>query len=276
MTVFSTLSSWLGGTTPRTRRLADMAAFRAQVIAAIEREPDVDEVVANAGDPAKLEIKIAGQPATADLTTIFGHLKAYPDEDVDSAVGRIVRSLIEPKPTTVSADSIVALVRSRDYIDLVAKTGTDMYHEPLGADLAVVYMVDRPDSMLSITRQDVQQLDLQSLRQAAYNNLRRHLAKVVADDRSPVGVLYYVEGNTMLSTSLVLVDAFWRSIAARFPGDVLIALPRKDQLFIFDEAHPEAMSVARRLIEVTTGENFNLLSPHLYARRGGRIVMVED
>jgi uncharacterized protein YtpQ (UPF0354 family) len=276
MTVFSTLSSWLGGTT-RTRRLADMAAFRAHVIAAIEREPDVDEVVANASDPAKFEIRMGARSATGDLTNTFGHLKAYPNEDVDSAVARIVRSVIEPKPTTVSADSIVALIRSQDYIDLIAKTGTDIYHEPFGADLDIVYMVDRPDSMLSITCQDVQQLNLPSLRQAAYNNLRRQLAKLVADDRSPVGVLYYVEGNTMLSTSLLLLEEFWRSIATRFPGDVLIALPRKDQLFIFDAAHPEAMSVARRLIEVTTGENFNLLSPHLYARRGGgRIVRVED
>ncbi|HWI86318.1 MAG TPA: hypothetical protein VNT42_08365, partial [Sphingomonas sp.] len=91
------------------------------------------------------------------------------------------------------------------------------------------------------------------------------------------GVLYYVEGNTMLSTSLILLDDFWKFVAARFPGNVLIALPRKDQLFLFDDDGNAASRAAiRRLIDVTFEDNFNLLSRRLYARRGGTIVAVTD
>jgi len=77
----------------------------------------------------------------------------------------------------------------------------------------------------------------------------------------------------MLSTSLILLEDFWKSVARRFPGDVLIALPRKDQLFVFDD-NPNARAGARRLIDETISEGFNLLSSGLYARRGGKIEAV--
>ena len=80
----------------------------------------------------------------------------------------------------------------------------------------------------------------------------------------------------MLSTGLILLDEFWKSIETRFPGDVLIAVPRRDQLFIFDDGNSSAKALARRLIDVTTRENFNLLSEKLYARRNGEIVLVGD
>jgi hypothetical protein len=56
---------------------------------------------------------------------------------------------------------------------------------------------------------------------------------------------------------------------------VLIALPRKDQLFLFDDK-PEFHAGVRRLIDVTFQDNFNLLSPQLYARRNGKIEAVLD
>jgi uncharacterized protein YtpQ (UPF0354 family) len=137
-------------------------------------------------------------------------------------------------------------------------------------------MVDRPDSMSPLAQKDVAGKDLQSLRKIALNNIRQHLTKVVADDQLKLGVLYFVEGNTMLSTGLVLIDEFWTSIEGRFPGDVLIALPRRDQLFIFEDGNSAARALARRLIGVTTRDNLNLLSQKLYARRGGKIVLVTD
>ena len=81
----------------------------------------------------------------------------------------------------------------------------------------------------------------------------------------------------MLSTGLVILDEFWKSIATRFPGDVLFALPRRDQLFIFkDDGNARTKALAHHLIKVTFEENFNLLSPLLYARRMGQIVVVSD
>ncbi len=272
MTWLAALSSWLGRAKADKRRFTNIAEFRELVIAAFRRQPGVDSVVADSGDPAKLAIAMDGRSVTGDLTNIFGYLNNYPDEDADRTIARFIRSIIDVKTRIVSDENIVAVIRNREYIDNFLRRGLDILHEPLGADLTTLYMADRPDSMSPLTAKDVPGKDLQNVRQIAFANMRRWLPKVVNDNQLRLGVLYFVEGNTMLSTSLILLDEFWKSIETRFPGDVLIALPRRDQLFIFDDGNTAAEAMARRMIDVTTRENFNLLSQKLYARRHGKIV----
>jgi len=276
MTLLSVLSSWLTSASAKKRRFADVAEFREFVIAACKREPAIDNAVIDSSDPAKFKITMGEKSLTCDVTNIFGHLGAYPDEDADKAIARSIRSFTDAKAGIVSDDDIVAVIRNRDYIDYVRGMGIDILCEPFGADLMIAYMADRPDSMSPIAPQNIPGKNLQSVREAAHTNMRKWLPKLVADGQLQLGILYFVEDNTMLSTGLLLLDEFWKSIEARFPGDVLIALPRRDQLFIFDDGNSAAKPLARRLIDVTTRENFNLLSDKLYARRNGEIVLVAD
>ena len=106
------------------------------------------------------------------------------------------------------------------------------------------------------------------------HNVRKWLSRVKSDDRLRVTTLYFIEGNTLLSPTLILLDEFWASIKGRYPGDVLIAVPRRDQLFIFND-NAEGPALARRMIDVTFKDNLNLLSDRIYARRNGKIVAVE-
>ena len=260
-------------------RFADIAEFRELVIAAFRRQPGVNSVVADSTDPAKFVIAMGGRSAAGDVTNIFGYLNNYLNEDADRQIDRFVLSLIDiidVKARTVSDENIVAVIRNQEYIDHITKKGLDFLLEPLGADLTIVYMADRPDSMSPLRAKDVPGKDLQNVRETAFTNMRPWLPKVVADGQLRLGVLYFVEGNTMLSTSLILLDEFWKSIETRFPGDVLIALPRRDQLFIFDDGNAAAEAMARRMIDVTTRDNFNLLSQKLYARRHGKIVLAAN
>jgi hypothetical protein len=79
----------------------------------------------------------------------------------------------------------------------------------------------------------------------------------------------------MLSPTLILLDEFWTSIADRYPGSALIAVPRRDQLFIVND-DVNGRALARRLIEVTFKEDFNLLSRRIFARRNGKIVAADE
>jgi uncharacterized protein YtpQ (UPF0354 family) len=112
------------------------------------------------------------------------------------------------------------------------------------------------------------------LREVALSNIRKWLGHIKSDDQLRVATLYFVEGNTMLSPTLILLDEFWNAISSRYPGDVLIALPRRDQLFIFND-NAQGHVAARRLIDITFRDGFSLLSDKLFARRGGRIVVAE-
>ena len=136
-------------------------------------------------------------------------------------------------------------------------------------------MADRPDSIAPLEPEDVEGKDMASLRIIALDNQRRWLPKLVSDDSLKSGTLYFIEDNPMLSPTLLLLDDFWQSVAKRFPGDVIIALPRKDQLFLFDD-NAQARIRALQLIDATFQEQFNLLSPVLYARRNGQIEVVPN
>src|SRR5260221_12576640 len=97
MTWLAALSSWLGSAKADKRRFADIAEFRELVMAAFRRQPGVDSVVADSGDPAKLAIAIGGRSVTGDFTNIFGYLNNNPGEDADRTVIRFKRSSISAK-----------------------------------------------------------------------------------------------------------------------------------------------------------------------------------
>ncbi len=273
-TIASWFSTWVTPARAKSIVLSDIAKFREFVMAAFRKRPGIDSVVGDSGDPAKFEIVMCDWSSTGDVTNLFGYLRAYPDEDVDKAVSRFINSLMERRSSTVVDDMIVAVIRTRDYVDDLLGTGVDVLYEPLGADLVVLFMADRPDSLSTIQSEDLPGKPLSLVRKLALSNVRKWLPKIRSDDQLGDGVLYYVYENPTLSTSLIILDEFWKSISKRFPGDALIAIPRKDQLFVFEDGNPRARAHARQLIAATFQENFNLLSPKLYARRNGAIVAV--
>lgn len=269
------LWSRLFGKKQTARSFDDIEEFREFAMAAFNERSEVESVAADANDRAKFSVTFGATTSTADITNIFGYMKAYPNEDVDRAIERFVNSVLIDTSSVANEDNLVAVIRNGEYVDQALGPDTDALYEHLGADLWVIYMIDRPDSMAPARSSDFPDKDLADIRTIALKNVRQWLPNIVSDDGMKVGSLFYVEDNTMLSTSLILLDEFWNSISARFPNDVLIGLPRKDQLFVFDDG-PKAEAGLRYLIDVTFKENFNLLSPMLYARRQGKIVDLLD
>ena len=137
-------------------------------------------------------------------------------------------------------------------------------------------MVDNPESLIAFTEESRDHLSDGQLFELAKGNILPWLENVVEDKIVENASLFYVEGNTFLSPGLILLDEFWASVADRFPNDVIIAIPRRDQLFLFRADAPNALTRARRLVEVTFEDEFNLLTPVLLIRRGGKIQLLEE
>lgn len=272
LALLSLVPAWWGAAKAKPRSYASIAELRAVVMATLKRQRGVTSVTADPHDPAKFRVVMGKETASADLTNIFGYISAYPEEDSEKIIADFVSSLTRPQ-RKVDESNLVAVIRTKEYIDQLLASGLNVLHESAGADLMTLYMDDLPDSMSPVTANDLPGRSLADIRRLALGNVRKWLPKVVADGQLGDGVLYFVEGDTMLSTSLILLEDFWKSVAHRFPGDVLIALPRKDQLFVFDD-NPKARAGVRGLIDETIGEGFNLLSPGLYARRDGKIEAV--
>lgn len=254
------------------QRFPDIAEFRGLVIAAIRRQPGVDSVAADPSDPARINSKIDDVEVGSDVTNLFGYLNSYPEEDADAAIERFARALAEAQLSKIGENNLVAVIRTQQHIDQLKSMGMDLLYEPLVGELAVVYMADLPDSLSPVAPKDFPARALSDLRVIALNNVKKWLPKIVSDGGSDILHLYYVDGNTMLSTSLVLLDEFWLSISAKFPGDVLFAVPRRDQLFVFNASNPKAQNAARQIIDVTFKDGFNLLSDKIFERRNGKLL----
>jgi uncharacterized protein YtpQ (UPF0354 family) len=271
MALFASFAGFLRRAKAQKQRFPDIAEFRELVIAALKRQPGVESAVVDPSDPAKINTKIGDTDVTSDVTSIFGYLNAYPDEDAKAAIDRFVRVLTDAHPKA-SESNLVAVVRTLQYVDQIKSPALELLYEPLVGELAVVYMADLPDSLSPVAAKDFPGWTHADLRSVALDNVKKWLPKIVSDGQLGIAYLYYVEGNTILSTSLVLLDEFWLSIKSEFPGDVLFALPRRDQLFVFDASNPQAQSAARQMIDVTFKDGFNLLSDKIFERRNGKLL----
>ncbi len=273
MTIFAGLFGLMRSAFAQKPRFARVADLRRIVIAALKKKPGISEVTADSRDYAKIHTKVRGGVVTSDVTNLFGVLNAYPDADVDEGIERFISAILRNPAEAIGTSNILPVLRGRAYIDALNAGRTEPVYEPFAAGLFIVYMADSADSMSAVNQSEMPGMSAASLRPIALANLEKWLEKLHADDDGRGSVLYNVDGNELLAPSLLLSEKFWAAIAERFPGDVLIAIPRRDQLFIFDAGFSQAENVARRLIAATWKEDFNLLSDRLYTRRNGRIVL---
>ena len=253
----------------------DVNVLREAVVEIIRRKPGVVSVVPDAGDPARIVVRVGEQTSTVDLTNLLNRIRAYPDENKDKLVAEFAASIDDLQNKYFREKDLVAVLRTTAYADQVGKMMPGALVEPLVGELMIVYMADMPSSMSPVVQDALPGKNLSEVRDIALSNVRGWLDRVVSDDQLRIATLYYVEGNTMLSPSLILLDEFWTSIANRYPGDTLIAVPRRDQLFIAaDDVNGRAL--VRKLINVTFAEDFNLLSQRIFARRDKKIAAVDE
>jgi uncharacterized protein YtpQ (UPF0354 family) len=268
--------SWFTSTaTADARRFSDIKDLRAAFIKAVRRKPGVTGAVPDAADPAKVSVRADGHTYAVDLTNLMSRIRAYPDDDPDKLIAEFVAAMNDTRARSVSDANLVAVLRNKAYVDQITKMKLGLLTEPLVGDLVIVYMADLPGSMSPVAGKEFPKKSSAELHGVALGNVRKWLGHVKSDAKLQIATLYFVEGNTLLSPTLILLDEFWASIAGRHPGDVLIAVPRRDQLFILDD-DARGRAMARRLIDVTFQDNFNLLSDRIFARRGGKIVAVQE
>jgi uncharacterized protein YtpQ (UPF0354 family) len=273
-TFFSIIAWFKRAATAEKRRFMDIKDLRDAVIEIIRRKPGVTSAVADASDPAKITIRANEQTFTADLSNLINRIRAYLDEDPDKLIQEFTASIGDLQDRSVGEENLIVVLRDKAYVDQISKMKGDALIEPFVGELMIVYMTDLPGSMSPVARNEFLK-DLAELRTIALSNVRKWLGHVKSDDQLQAGTLYFVEGNTMLSPTLILLDEFWTFIKNRYPGDVLIAVPRRDQLFVFND-DVQGAALARRLINITFQDNFSLLSDRIFARRNGRIVAVKD
>jgi len=172
-------------------------------------------------------------------------------------------------------EDVVIVLRSDDYINAVREQNGEVVVKPFVGELSEFFMIDTPQAMRGLTPSDVTELASPDLRKAALENVKKWLPNLASDKSINGTTLYYIEDNTFLTTSLVLLKEFWEIIDAEYPNGCIFALPRKDQLFIFDINNANVIQLATNMVRVTFEDDFNLLTSQIFSRRNGVIGLVE-
>jgi uncharacterized protein YtpQ (UPF0354 family) len=275
MGLFSWLTSMLSSARSEQIKFRDVNQFRDFVVARLKSQrPSAINIVLDPNDPAVFSANVNGQDSTNDLTNLFGYINSYQQEDVIALVDRHIRTI----GFDVSADegNIVAVIRTNDYLDHSQKRGIAIVSEHLVGDLNIVYMIDGADAMVPINEEQTLGKNVDELRSLALGNVRKWLPKVVHEKELNPIRLYYVEDNTYLSVSLILLDEFWASVSDQPKREFYFAIPRRDQLFLLDQKDSDTLPAFRNLIRITLDEGFNLLSPNVYRYSSGKIEIISD
>lgn len=144
--------------------------------------------------------------------------------------------------------------------------------EPFNDELSVVYVEDRPVSLRFLTtRDDVG--DRVKLPELALANLRRLLTKVEMAGGEDGIFIADTGGN--YEASLLLSNRLWSSGQIKVDGEIVVAVPIKEALFVTGSQNQKGIARLRALAaELATGPY--ALTTALFVYRDGKFVRFEE
>jgi len=264
-------------------RFPDVAALRAEIIKRMSGDPRFRKLAPDPVRPAGYRVVVIrdGEETEidADLTNLFGYIE---DGATSSRAEELIATHIGAVASVASShegqtELLVANIRSADELKQMQTSSTPgtsnaFMADPFVGDLAVIYQYDLPTTLSIAHWTEFPGRPRDELRKIAIGNLSKWLSDVSEDDSIGDSFpLFTIDGNPSLTPGLALLPEFWRPLEKRFPGGMLVILPRRDQLFVIDKRVESAARKAKIMIEVTWKEGFALLSNQLFERKDGAL-----
>ena len=267
------IASILGKGSAQNRKFSSFAELRAAVLEALPKYcEEVENVVEDARDPAVFSARINGKEQTGDVSNLYGYLSSYVDLETNEQIEKYVRAFNGKR--VVNRDNIIFTLRTKDYIDYIDKQFHNAIAEPFLGELNKFYMIDLPDSLSHLKRDEMPISSVSELSVLALGNIQKWLPNIEINQSIRPILLYTLKDNPLLISSMLVLDEFWVSIEQAVGPDVYFAIPRRDQLFILDATNSDVVPTLRKVVEYTFQANFALLSHGIYRRRNGKLEVV--
>jgi hypothetical protein len=180
----------------------------------------------------------------------------------------------EPDPSALRP-----ILQSRDFVQQAnrqyenAGVEAHLCADPLAADLRVVYVLDRPQSISFLSSQHLGLLDMteEEMAERAHRNLRGEFEEAELDvlTLENEGITTYkLSAEGIFASSLPLIPEVPRQFAARVEGDLLAVVPARDELFFAGTEHPLDVRMLRMMGEKLFEEERHPVSRSLIAWEG--------
>jgi uncharacterized protein YtpQ (UPF0354 family) len=226
----------------------------------------------------------SGKGVSTDLTNAYDVYLRSP-EHLDDVIRRYVNLLVETvrlgdaKPA-LDRSRIVPVLKPQRWVDGVRQVQKaqkpkepppEILTEPFNTELAIVYAEDRPSSMRFLTTGD-DVGDRARLHNLALANLHRLLPKIEMHDGADGISLISAGGD--YDASLLLADGIWSSGQIKVDGDIVVAVPGRDALFVTGSHNRTGIARLRAMAaELATGPY--ALTSALFVYRNGKFVKFE-
>jgi uncharacterized protein YtpQ (UPF0354 family) len=172
---------------------------------------------------------------------------------------------------------IIPVIRNRQWFEETQRRGQEhtpplgLLAEPLNSELVVVYAEDRPGTLRILsTRSDVG--DRAQLHDLALDNLRILMPKI--EMRPRAGGIFLISAGGDFEASLLLTDELWSSGQIKVDGDIVVAVPATDTLFVCGSRNQVGVRRLRTLA-ADLAKGPNALTPALFVYRNGKFVKFE-
>jgi hypothetical protein len=164
------------------------------------------------------------------------------------------------------ADQIVPLVRP------AATWAEAAVVEPLTPGLDVVYAFNQGNSFNGVQTADLSRLALErsGLRALALANLRRELPPLQRRGSDGLWMLLNPGSGGYFEASLLLLDEVWAQLASEVKGEVVVAVPTRDLLFVTGSEDAAGLERVKEIVaDALSRPQQHALTNQLYVRRAG-------
>jgi hypothetical protein len=256
----------------RAEDLSPQAFTEAFAAAVVKAEPSAKVTVM--GELRTDTRNAKGETTTSDLRNAYNVYRLHP-QDLNDILAKYAGLLIEilhvgDAPPPVDRARIVPVIKTQRWLDGVLQEMTTPERQPLtepyNSELIVAYAEDRPSSIRYLNGHD-DVGDRAKLHDLALSNLHRLLAKI---DMRPGGDgIFLVEAGGDYEASLLLADNIWSSGQFQVDGDIVVAVPAKNALFVTGSRNRTGLKRLRALAAEIAAAPYGL-TPALFVYRDGK------
>ncbi len=174
--------------------------------------------------------------------------------------------------TTLDRTRIVPVIKTHAWLAELRNTLRPQDAEPvaevLNAELVVVYAEDSRSRTRYLTSAEIVE-DRKTLRALAVQNLKRILPKIELRQHGDTFAVVTAGGD--YEASLLLLDEMWSGEQIKVSGDIVVAVPAKDVLFVTGSRNRKGLKAVRAMIpEFSKGPHS--LTEKLFVYRAGKFV----
>jgi len=168
----------------------------------------------------------------------------------------------------VFPEQIVPMIKDQLYLNEASKV--PIIKEHLAADLWIIYAIDYPTRMGTLSPDNLTKLGLveEELRPLAIANLRKLLPSV---EKIGEGEWFAVSASDY-TASLLLFDELWAELAGHIQGDVIVVVPVRDLILVTGSESATGIAAIRaKAAEIEQGGSYAISQTLLRRRDNGWI-----